>query len=88
MAKETQKEKRNPTGLRWHIARQVISAATIFALIYGMHCSENPNLRNCADSIGRALRHDADITGIATRIKDAFVPASPAENPPEGITFQ
>ena len=88
MAKETRKEKTKPSGLIWYIARQVISAAIIFALIYGMHCSENPTFRNCADSIGRALRHNADINGIATRIKETFIPTTPAENPPEGITFQ
>ena len=92
MSTDTQKEKKKMTGFWYNLARQVISAAIIFAIIYGMHCSENPKIRNYADSIGRAIRHDADIRGsisnISTRIKDTFSVDSPAENPPEGISFQ
>ena len=92
MATDTRTEKKKRPGFRYNLARQVISATVLFAIIYGMHCSDNPILKNYADSIGRAIRYDADIRGsidkISSRIKESFSIDSPAETPPEGISFQ
>lgn len=91
MPKEIHKNNKKSSRLGSMLVKQGIAAAVCFAVIYGMHGSDNTHLRNYAASIGRALRYDADFAqsarSAANWVKDRL---SPEQTPPgtEGITFQ
>lgn len=91
MPKETRKVNKTSSKLGSMLVKQIIAAAVCFAVIYGMHGSDNTYLNNYANSIGRALRYDADFAqsakSVANWVKEQLSPEqTPSDT--EGITFQ
>lgn len=91
MSKEIHKNSKKSSKLGSMLIKQIIAATVCFAVIYGMHGSDNMYLNNYAASIGRALRYDADFAqsakSAAKWVKEQLLPEQSTPDT-EGITFQ
>lgn len=88
--------KEDSSGIFGLALKQTAAAIVCFAVVLGMKNSHNAKLKNYAESLGRALRHDANweetVKETISKIKEYALPEENEQNIPSeqdnGISFQ